>query len=299
MFVKHCKLALGVSLSAVVLTSCAQNFKHNESNKSFQLSSENKAKLESVVVSRNTKTKARDAVRKPAETLAFFRVEPGMTVAEALPGGGWYTKIIADYLGKDGTIYGVNYDDDMWEKFGFFTPEAIEKRIAGNAKFPETVAKITNNGIKSQGFTFSSAPDSIKGTVDRVLVIRALHNLNRFENDGGFGTKAVNAMHKMLKKGGMVGVVQHKVAETADDAGAQGQRGYLKESAVIAMFKKAGFQLIDKSDMHANPKDQPGAKDVVWRLPPTLSGSRDNPELKAKMQAIGESNRMTLLFKKP
>ena len=65
------------------------------------------------------KTRPVDQYRHPSQTLAFFRVEPGMTVAEGLPGGGWYTRILASYLGGDGTLYGVNYPDRLYPMFGF------------------------------------------------------------------------------------------------------------------------------------------------------------------------------------
>ena len=63
-------------------------------------------------------------------------------------------------------------------------------------------------------------------------------------------------------------------------------------------FEMAGFELVATSDINANPGDLPGPEDIVWRLPPSLSTSKDDPELRAKMEAIGESDRMTLLFKK-
>ncbi|MRX28341.1 class I SAM-dependent methyltransferase [Kangiella sp. HZ709] len=289
------KTLLSISAMSITLIGCMHQ---TSSNTKYRLSSVNKASLQSVVDARSSETKQRDNWRKPAETLAFFRVEPGMTVAEALPGGGWYTEIIANYLGSNGGLIGLNYNDDMWPKFGFFSEEAIKGQIARTAQFPSMVASKTTNGIKAAGYTFSNTPATANGTLDRILVIRALHNLNRFENDGGYRTKALKAMHRLLKPNGMVGVVQHKVAESTSDEGANGQRGYLKESAVIAMFEAAGFKLIDSSDMHANPKDVPGPKDIVWRLPPTLLGAQDKPELKAAMNAIGESNRMTLLFQK-
>ncbi len=254
--------------------------------------------LNAAIDSRTAEDKVRDSARKPAETLKFFRVEPGMTVAEALPGGGWYSKIIANYLGSDGALYGINYDDDMWPRFGFFSEERIKERIAATSLFPEKVKTFTDNGIKAKGFTFSTAPDELAGTVDRVLMIRALHNLNRFEAKAGTRSKALKTVHKLLKKGGMVGLVQHQVAESVSDESAQGQRGYLKKSAVIKMFEEAGFELVDSSDIHLNSKDQPGEKDIVWRLPPTLLGSKDKPGQMKAMQAIGESNRMTLLFVK-
>lgn len=257
-----------------------------------------KESLSKVVEQRTDKDKARDKYRKPIETLEFFKVAPGMVVAEALPGGGWYSKILANYLGTDGALYGVNYADDMWPRFGFFSEERIQQRIASTKAFPEKVKEFTDNSISSKGFTFADAPETANGTVDRVLFIRALHNLSRFEKEAGTLTQALTATHKLLKPNGLVGVVQHRVAETTSDESAVGQRGYVKQSAIINAFEQAGFDLIASSEMHANPKDKPSEEDVVWRLPPSLSGSKDKPDLREKMQAIGESDRMTLLFKK-
>jgi len=102
----------------------------------------------------------------------------------------------------------------------------------------------------------------------------------------------------MLKPDGLVGVEQHRAPETATDAWADGSHGYLKQSAVIAMFEQAGFKLVGTSEINANPKDQPASEDTVWRLPPALRGSEDDPRRREAMLAIGESDRMTLLFRK-
>ncbi|MBE9539683.1 MAG: class I SAM-dependent methyltransferase [Proteobacteria bacterium] len=255
-------------------------------------------KLGQVIASRSEKDKARDGARHPAETLAFFQLEPGMTVAEALPQGGWYTRILAPYLGPKGTIYGVNYVDEIWPQFGFMDEKEVAENIAATENFPKQVKKYTDNDISTQGFTFATVPEKAYKTVDRMLVIRALHNLNRFEAKMGTRSQALSAMRILLKKDGLVGVVQHRIPESADEAGADGSRGYLKQSAVITMFEQAGFELVSSSEINANPKDRPGAEGIVWRLPPSLSDSGDDPERKAAMQAIGESDRMTLLFKK-
>ena len=284
---KFLKNTLLIAMSLVALSSTVQAHNHGASMKA----------LKTVVESRTAEEQARDKYRHPAETLAFFKVEPGMTVAEALPGGGWYSKILAPYLGSKGTLYGVNYSDEMWPLFGFFSEERIAETIARTAKFPELVTGFTDNGIDSAGFTFASVPDSAKGKVDRVLFIRALHNLARFEDEAGMLTQALDATKMMLKPNGMVGVVQHRAPESASDDSVSGSRGYLKETALIKTMEEAGFELVAKSDINANPKDQPTDSEIVWRLPPSLSGAGDNAELKAKLEAIGESDRMTLLFK--
>ena len=281
--IRSCIVVLGIALSSLAPVAHAQS-----SDPALALA----------IASRSAEEKARDAARHPAETLAFFQVEPGMRVAEALPGGGWYTRILANYLGSKGAIYGVNYVDKMWSMFSFATPEWVESRIATTKKFPDLVKSFTEDRIPAAGFTFNTVPPEVAGTVDRVLMIRALHNLNRFESQAGTRSQALAAVHNMLTETGLVGVVQHRAPESASDEWADGSRGYLKQSAVIAMFEQAGFQLMAKSEVNANAKDRPGADDFVWRLPPSLRGSKDDPKKEAAMREIGESDRMTLLFRK-
>jgi len=254
--------------------------------------------LVQAIDSRSDADRARDSARHPYDTVQFFQVEPGMTVAEVLPGGGWYTRILANYLGGDGTLYGVNYAERMWPLFSFATEDFIKQQRVATAKFDNTVKGFTDNGIEAQGFTFSTVPSQFSGTVDRVLLIRALHNLNRFEAQAGTRSQAMAGVRAMLKADGLVGVVQHRAPESAAQEWADGRNGYLKQSAVVAMFEDAGFELVAESDINANPKDQPGPNDMVWRLPPNYRGSDDDAAKRAVMAAIGESDRMTLVFRK-
>ena len=103
----------------------------------------------------------------------------------------------------------------------------------------------------------------------------------------------------ILKPGGVVGVVQHRAAESADDGWANGDNGYVKQSRIISVFESAGFELVETSEINVNPRDQPTQEEFVWRLPPTLGTSQEDEELRAEMEAIGESDRMTLKFRKP
>ncbi|MGB0906807.1 MAG: class I SAM-dependent methyltransferase [Maricaulaceae bacterium] len=283
-----------------LLTGCATVDTHGQPTLNTT-SAANLEKLTTILDAKDPKVKARYNARHPAETLAFFEIEPGMTVVEALPGGGWYTKILSPYIGNKGTVIGVDYALDMWPEFGGFADEAfIEKKKTWPTDWVEgTKQWNTQAGANIQAFTFGNRNTDMDGKVDSVLFIRALHNLARFEDKGGFLTGAIADTFAMLKPGGTVGIVQHTAPENNDDAWANGSNGYLKQSAVITAFQTAGFELKAKSDINANPKDQPTTDDMVWRLPPTLGTSADNPELKAKMEAIGESNRMTLLFQKP
>jgi len=132
-----------------------------------------------------------------------------------------------------------------------------------------------------------------------VLLIRALHNLARFESQGGFLTSALQTLFDVLRPGGIVGVVQHQARDDMPDAWANGENGYLKKDFVVAKMQAAGFELIGASDINQNEMDQPSETDIVWRLAPTLATSREDPELRARIQTIGESNRMTLKFRKP
>lgn len=258
-------------------------------------------RLETALAAQPDETKARYAWRHPKETLQFFGVEPGMTVVEALPGGGWYSKILLSYLGEKGALIGADYAVDMWPLFGsIFSPEFLEARKSWVADWTAEAGGWCETDCASvSAFQFGSMPDNMAGGADAVLFIRALHNLSRFEDQGGYLTQAIDDAKTVLKPGGVVGVVQHRGPEENPDEWARGGAGYLKQSAVIAMFEAAGFDYLGASEVNANPNDRPTADDIVWRLPPSLATSRDNPELRAQMEAIGESDRMTLKFRKP
>jgi predicted methyltransferase len=262
-------------------------------------SDENKA-LNEALASQSEEVQARYVWRHSKETMEFFGIKPGMTVVEGLPGGGWYSKILLPYLGADGTLIGADYAEDMYPKFGFFSQEDLDAKKTWVADW---TAKAngwrTDDDAKVTAFQFGSMPAEMKGTADAVFLVRALHNLARFENDGAYLTAALNDAFKALKPGGVAGVVQHMARAEKSDEWANGSHGYLKESFVIERMEKAGFVFEESSDINANPADQPSEADIVWRLPPSLVTSGEDAELKAQLQAIGESNRMTLRFRKP
>lgn len=257
-------------------------------------------KLAGVLAAQEEETQARYVFRHPQETLEFFEIAPGSVVVEALPGRGWYTKILVPYLGPEGRMVGVDYSRDMFPLFGFFSEEQLKAKetwasdwVAGTAEWG------IEGGAPISAFVFGEMPDEMKGTADTVLFIRALHNLARFEKDGQFLTTALQNAFDVLKPGGVVGVVQHHARQDMPDEWAGGQNGYLKYDFVVQRMKDAGFDLVGAIEVNANELDQPTEEDAVWRLPPTLFTSRDNPELREQMTAIGESNRMTLKFRKP
>ena len=256
--------------------------------------------LAAVLAAQPEETRARYQYRHPQETLEFFGIEPGMTVLEALPGGGWYTKILLPYLGSDGQLIGADYALEMFPLFGLLSEEQLKAKETWSEVFiAEAKEWAGDDGAQVSAFVLGSMPDELKGTVDAVVIIRALHNVARFEAEGGFLTAALKNAYDALKPGGIAGVVQHRARDGMPDDWASGSNGYLKRDFLIAQMEEAGFEFVAASDINANEKDQPTEEDIVWRLPPTLATSREDPELKAKMEAVGESNRMTLKFRKP
>ena len=254
--------------------------------------------LAAVLDAQPEETKARYNARHPAETLTFFGVEPGMTVVEALPGGGWYSKILIPYLGADGTLIAGQYPEGVYRSFGF-GEEWENNAIERSANWLTTAAEWGVEGASLENDTITALAGTEDGSVDAVLYVRALHNLSRFNDDGGYLDASLSETYRVLKPGGVVGVVQHAVSEDAPDESAKGQRGYLKESTLVSQFEAAGFRLVGKSTINSNPNDNPGAEDIVWRLPPSLNGTEEGTPERAAVEAIGESNRMTLKFKKP
>lgn len=254
-------------------------------------------RLGTVLAAQPAEVRERYRYRNPQETLEFFGVQPGMTVVEALPGGGWYSKILIEYLGPDGRLVGADYAKSMYPKFGFFSDEFIAAKETWVEDWTEEARGWHgDDGAQVSAFTFGSMPASLRGGADVVLMIRALHNLARFENDGGYLSMALRDAYDALRPGGTLGVVQHwGPDELPDDM----TKGYLKRDFVISQIENAGFEFVASSAINHNHRDKPVAGDLVWRLPPTLITSRENPELRAEMIAIGESNRMTLKFRKP
>ena len=257
-------------------------------------------RLAQTLKAQTPEVQARFVFRHPQQTLEFFGLEPGMTVVEVLPGGGWYSRILVPYLGKNGTLIGADYALEMNALMGEYSAEQLEKRKNWVATWT-TEAEAWRNGdsAKVSAFVLGSMPDALKGTADAVLFIRAMHNLNAYERQGGFLTAALQNAYDVLKPGGILGVVQHWAPDQRSDAFADGSHGYLKKDYLIKRLKDAGFVFVAESDINVNPKDQPGEQDEVWRLPPSLGTSKGNPQVAAEMRAIGESNRMTLKFRKP
>lgn len=256
--------------------------------------------LAQILASQPAEVQARYEWRHPQQTLEFFGIVPSMNVVEAFPGEGWYTKILLPYLGSDGSLIGVDYALNMYPKFEDVTPEFMaEQKNWANTWTAKAQTWAGPNGAAVSAFVFGDMPPAFNGTANAVLFIRALHNLARFNADGGYLDEALKETFDILEPGGIVGIVQHQAPEDSSAEFAEGSHGYLKKSFVMKAMQDAGFEFVAESAINENPKDQPGPDDIVWRLPPSLATSKDNPELAAQMKAIGESNRMTLKFRKP
>ncbi|MEM1403681.1 MAG: methyltransferase [Pseudomonadota bacterium] len=255
-------------------------------------------RLTQVLAAQSDGVKARFDARNPKETLLFFGVEPGMTVVEGDPGAGWYSNILMDYLGSEGSLYGAAYNLDVYRLFDYYTEEQLAELATWDQTWPGEMSARVPDGASTGAFFLGEAPAELDGTVDVVLFVRVLHNLVDFEEEGQHLSNTLADTYRMLKPGGVVGVVQHAGPEAYSDDWASGGNGYLKKSAVIAAMEAAGFAFEAESSVNLNPKDRPTEEEYVWRLPPT-SDEVEDPELAASYAAIGESNRMTLKFLKP
>ncbi len=258
------------------------------------------AQLAAALAAQPDETQARYLHRRPGETLSFFGLQPGMSVVEVFPGGGWYSKILLPYLGENGRLIGVDYPIEIFSLFGFMNVEQLQAKETWVETWTATAQEWRSEGdAQVSAFVIGALPEDMIGTADAVVMIRALHNLARFESEGDFLEQALRDVHAVLRPGGIVGVVQHEARPEMPDDWADGGAGYLKRAFVIERFEAAGFELVAQSDLNANPLDQPSTDEVVWRLPPNLATSRNDAELREQMQAIGESHRMTLKFRKP
>ncbi|AKT39481.1 class I SAM-dependent methyltransferase [Chondromyces crocatus] len=226
----------------------------------------------------------RDVYRHPVETLTFFGLTPTQTVIEFGGGGGWYTELLAPVLASKGKLRVTSMD---WEG-----PEDVRSTLYGRRfkRFLEKSTELTGK-IEPVVLKDLNAPElGPEGSADLVIAIREMHgwvNNKRVE-------KNLAAVHKVLKKGGVFGVVAHRGKEGADVTESS-KKGYLPEAWVIQTVEAAGFKLAGKSEVNANPKDTKDYPEGVWALLPTLErGEKDRDTL----SAIGESDRMTLKFTK-
>jgi len=229
---------------------------------------------------RDVANRARDVYRHPRQTLEFFGVQPDQTVIEITPGGGWYSEILAPYLNADGRYIGA--------------VPAAPAESKGGLRNKAFLVKLTGNPASSNATLVeldAKAPALAAGTADVVLTFRNVHNWVAAGNADAY----FRAFYAALKPGGVLGVVDHR-AKPGTDMETMKSSGYLTEALVTKYATDAGFVLEASSEVNANPNDDANHPNGVWTLPP--SNSHD-PADEAKYKAIGESDRMTLRFRKP
>jgi predicted methyltransferase len=243
---------------------------------------------------RTSAEKARDQYRHPVECLTFWGLKPGMTVLEVQPGAGWWTDILAPYAKRTGGRLYVTGAD-------LANPDLSERSRKGRADFaarwaakPELygTVELVNWGPKS-----APLPGN---TFDFILTARSVHN---WMSTPGWVDKVFKDFYGALKPGGILGVEEHRANPGPQDPKAES--GYMTEAYVIEAAERAGFKLVARSEINANPKDTKDYPFGVWTLPPTLTsvpeGSKETADPNfdhSKYIAIGESDRMTLKFVK-
>lgn len=228
---------------------------------------------------------ARDRYRHPLQTLEFFGIRPDMTVVEVLPGGGWYTEILAPFLKPHGHLIEATPPAS--------SPSPFAHRMALKYKAKLAAQPAVYGGVKLEPFEPPAymglgPPDS----VDMIVTFRNMHDFI-YGNVHGVITTAIadrffRSAYLALKPGGILGVVAHRADPNMPPAKSY-RMGRLPQNYVIALAEQAGFRLAGTSEINANPKDSRNMP--VWDLPPTTNTS--------KAKAIGEADNMTLRFEKP
>ncbi len=233
---------------------------------------------------RSDDNKVRDKYRNPAETLTFFSVTPDATVVEIWPGAGWYTEILAPYLRDEGRYIAAGFDPESNIEFIREAAGRYQKKLDAN---PELYGK-TEMAVFMPPNQLEEIPEN---SVDVVLTFRSIHNwMPRGSQDTIFA-----ALFRMLKPGGVLGVVEHR-GNPAIPQNPEANTGYVNQEYAIQLAEKAGFVLNGSSEINANPRDTKDHPEGVWTLPPTL---RLGDQGKETWLSIGESDRFTLRFIKP
>jgi predicted methyltransferase len=274
-------LMLSAASAFLLLTTTALQAGHHEKGEMKSA----KAAIEKAVSDttiRSARDMERDQYRNPVETLDFFGVEPTMTVVELGPGGGWYTRILAPLTAKHGKYIAIN------------NSPAPGERYERSMQWRETFIKHDSGMFganASARYIGQTVPFAAPNSVDTVLIFRGMH--------GQIGRGDVNGLLAevlaSLKPGGVLGIVQHREREDFDTDPKTTMRGYVKQSYIIDLVEKAGFELAASSEINANPKDPADWERGVW----ALQASKPIAEKDEKFREIGESDRMTLKFVKP
>ncbi len=232
---------------------------------------------------RSPANRARDGARHPLETLRFLGLQPAMTVVELAPGGGWYTEILAPVLRERGRLIAAHYARDSADEGRRRSRAGFEAKLAKEPALYDRVQM----GTLPRTAAFIEPP--VEGVADMVLTFRNVHN---WLEDGHLDA-TLAACHRALKPGGVLGVEEHRAAP-GTSIETMMKSGYVTEALMEARASAAGFTLAARSEVNANPRDTKDHPNGVWSLPPTLRGAGvDQPAERARVMAIGESDRFT------
>jgi predicted methyltransferase len=280
-------MILRLTLTVVVglLAACASTSRVPEPRKTPPRDAATAAAIERALAGghRSVESRARDVHRHPLDTLLFFGIKPNMTVVEVWPGvDGWYTEILAPLLSARGKLYAATMPPTPGNEFVTASLKSFADKLAAR---PDVYGKVE---VSALGLgKFAIAPP---GSADMVVTFRNIHNWMSLD----IAPQAFAEMFRALKPGGILGVVEHR-ADPAKPRDPRATNGYVNEEHAIAMITAAGFELVARSEINANPRDTKDYEQGVWTLPPNYRlGNRD----RAKYEAIGESDRFTLKFRK-
>lgn len=234
----------------------------------------------------------RDQWRHPLQTLLFWGLQGDMNVLEIYPGLGWYTSILAPYLkANGGRLTVASFDPRNGSVAQREVLAAWDARFTHDADLYGEIARTA--------VTAGGAPLAPANSIDLAILANNVHTLMA----EGAAERVFRGVLAALKPGGSFGIEQHRASSTGLQDPLAGT-GYVQEAYVRALAQEAGFEFVAASDLNANARDSRDHPFGVWTLPPTLRssplGQDDDPRFDtAPYEAIGESDRMTLKFRKP
>lgn len=245
---------------------------------------------------RTPEEQSRDKYRHPMEALTFWGLKPGMRILEIQPGQGYWTNILAPYAHFTAGSFYVTGADLANPKLSDASRKARADFEAKYAAKPELYGDVR---VLNWGAVSKSLPANL---FDFILTARSIHGW--MQQQPGTVEQTFAAFYAALKPGGILAVEQHRASP--GDAVEKPESGYVTEAYVIRQAQQAGFRLVARSEINANPKDTKDHPFGVWTLPPALrstpygSNLPDDPAFDhSKYLGVGESDRMTLKFVKP